>query len=270
MIDLDKNIGFTGLEATLIDYTLSRADLGNQVGSSHSYHSDDVSETSNSRVAYFDLAKDPAIFEGNGEDDYQYDMYRHMRSAALHRDPSLDPYNQKETVKPKKHCSRKIDTVVSETLWRDHHPLTNLVWLHFVLYKLTEHVLWPSAKIQSSKTTLPAAHHAKARKLEDCLLLLINALDLEGLKGTGLGSAKDLVTWSVEQGWLNEQDVIGRSNEEVETEKDEGDLLELGPSKQTSTGLTDSASSVGLVIEVAVPVRTRKTESNTSRGARQE
>lgn len=65
LIDPTKNIGFTGVETTLIDYTISRAEIFQD--------SEDV--------AYLDLENDLSLFEGDAEEEYQYEIYRYMRSA---------------------------------------------------------------------------------------------------------------------------------------------------------------------------------------------
>lgn len=58
-----RNIGRSNLKVTIIDYTLSRVEM-----------EDDLDETGEKAVAYFDLDKDLALFDGKG--DYQYDIYR--------------------------------------------------------------------------------------------------------------------------------------------------------------------------------------------------
>lgn len=68
-IDANKTLGFTGIETTLIDYTISRAELTRNNGGGE----DDV--------AFLDLEKDVALFEGDAEEEYQYEIYRYMRAA---------------------------------------------------------------------------------------------------------------------------------------------------------------------------------------------
>jgi serine/threonine-protein kinase haspin len=91
---LRRKLRFTGLETTVIDYTLSRADIL----ASTSRHSSSISCVSNTTsgsdselpemdVAYLDLDKDPALFEGDASEEYQYEIYRYMRGAALYNKP---------------------------------------------------------------------------------------------------------------------------------------------------------------------------------------
>lgn len=60
-----QKMGFTGLETTIIDYTLSRAEMEESEEDGHG-----------KRIAWYDLERDEAVFEGNAEEDYQYDIYR--------------------------------------------------------------------------------------------------------------------------------------------------------------------------------------------------
>ncbi|RPB22272.1 hypothetical protein L211DRAFT_827099 [Terfezia boudieri ATCC MYA-4762] len=93
-------IARTQLQVSLIDYTLSRA-----------------------RGAYgllsFTPLDDEALFEGKG--DYQFDIYRFMRShlQTLTPNPPLNPL-----------------TGLPELDWSQPTPATNLYWLHYLLHIL--------------------------------------------------------------------------------------------------------------------------------------
>lgn len=198
-MDTNRTFGFTGLETTLIDYTISRADM-----------------VSHSRsTAFYDLSKDSAIFEGNGEDDYQYDIYRYMRAAVLHGDP-MAPARPGTRQRGRRGRPPAV-AQDSKSPWKEHHPLTNLVWLHFLLYKLTEQLVeWPSSC--TSPAYAPGREKArrvgeKALELENRLHELTGLLDLHEMKNRketmGLESAKDLVGWAVEEGWLSEAEALG-------------------------------------------------------------
>jgi serine/threonine-protein kinase haspin len=179
---LKRKLGFTPLETTVIDYTLSRADIiestyltSSHPGPSTPSRSSSTSSISNSTtteeldVAYLDLNKDKCIFEGDAEEEYQYEIYRYMWGAVYHN----DPLNQKEPAaphkervkadnapltprrSPRKHGStntvpetprrspRKVQdkphqTAPPKDIWKHFHPKTNLVWAHFILYTLLE------------------------------------------------------------------------------------------------------------------------------------
>jgi serine/threonine-protein kinase haspin len=73
---------FSGLETTVIDYTLSRADIVSRKAEAIAEQEDEDVE-----VAYLDLNKDPALFQGDASEEYQYNIYRYMRGAALFGGP---------------------------------------------------------------------------------------------------------------------------------------------------------------------------------------
>ena len=191
-------------------------------------------------TAFFDLTKDPAIFEGDGEEDLQYDMYRYMRAAVLYGDPMAP-----ERLVPKPRGKRGVSAApipknkgantddegdASRSPWEQHHPLTNLIWLHFLHYKLTEQLAeWPSACPQPS--FVPGRHRArrireKALALERRLQDLTEMLDLQTMKDRretlALGSARELVGWAVEAGWLREEEVLGIPQQTWESDKESG------------------------------------------------
>lgn len=194
---LNRKLGFTNLETTIIDYTLSRAITSST--------DDKVAE-----VEFLDLATDPALFEGQG--DYQYDMYRRMRD------------------------------LVGDSNWADFHPITNLVWLHFILHEMlnSPHFSWPlsTKRHTHSMKGFPAVHgassnvkritspkairtsrlshdkvrHAKERDLACALKKLSNMLEDDDLGKFGLDSATSLVCFALERGWLDESDVVGEGD----------------------------------------------------------
>ena len=181
-----KRVGFTGLETTIIDYTLSRAEMGSE-----------------EQVAYMDLEQQKDLFEQDASVDYQYEIYRRMRSAVYHNNPT-EHYEQSEDT-----------SNYSRRGWKGFHPLTSLVWLHFVLHKLLEGPMrWPSKDIEA---TLGALHNSEdhieaqglAASLERALIQLQKLLDIENMPLEGLGSVRDLIAIALEEGWLEESDVVG-------------------------------------------------------------
>ncbi|KAL8745415.1 MAG: hypothetical protein Q9190_002441 [Brigantiaea leucoxantha] len=84
----------TNLDVTIIDYTLSRAAMND------------------SATLYNDLSKDPGLFQGKG--DIQYDVYRRMNQAVFQGK-----------------CKGKNP-------WAAFVPRTNVLWLHYLLSKLID------------------------------------------------------------------------------------------------------------------------------------
>jgi serine/threonine-protein kinase haspin len=188
----ERKLGFTNLETTIIDYTLSRADMTSSPrqtpqSSSSDSSQDSVESVSTDRdeeveVAYNPLQKQPQIFEGDAEDEYQYEIYRYMCKIVSHQEKSeLDP-------------------------WRPYQPKTNLLWLHFVLHKLHETIVWPSDITTKKKDK----RQKKALELEAILMQLEDLLSVERLLGEDecvLNSVAELVALALEQGWLDAEDI---------------------------------------------------------------
>jgi serine/threonine-protein kinase haspin len=185
----NKKLDFTGIETTLIDYTISRAEMG-------------VLEEEED-VAYLDLERDLALFEGDAEEEYQYEIYRYMRSAMYLGEPLGDLWE------------RWDEAEESGRTWKGYHPQTNLVWLHFVLHKLAEQIEWPS----SGKRIQDVGAAQRAEELEAALLKVNRLLDPEEMPQTGLRCASDLVVLALDQGWLDKEDVQGRAGPTTKTTK---------------------------------------------------
>ncbi|KAL9056256.1 MAG: hypothetical protein Q9162_003047 [Coniocarpon cinnabarinum] len=208
----DKKLGLTGVDVTLIDYTLSRAQVS--------------SDGAQDDLAYLDLEKDLDVFEGDGDKDYQYDIYRYMRSAVLYGDAVADIEPPSLSTVPRSRRGKQKDP------WRAHNPVTNLIWLHFILYKLTEQLEeWPSSLPAKKRKAMPKEEYTAALDLEGKVHELWALLDLEAMKerwvDEGVGSAAGLVGWAVEEGWLGADDVLGCGGNEEE----------VGEFAQTEEGL---------------------------------
>lgn len=189
-IDTKKKLGFTDLETTIIDYTISRCLLRSE------------QEGNDEGIAYHDLSQDPSVFEGDSTEEYQYDIYRYMRGAALYSDPYWEPS-----------CPEATTAKDSSTSWRSYTPITNLIWLHFILYKLLEQLDWPSATKAPPRKKKPAdyAIWKRANDLEHKLLRTQELLDPEVICQGDLTSCTDLVALALGEGWLDEADIVGMS-----------------------------------------------------------
>ncbi|OQN96713.1 hypothetical protein B0A48_17137 [Cryoendolithus antarcticus] len=189
-VNVSKTLGFTGTEATLIDYTISRASLAS-------------SGDNGNEVAFMDLANEPHLFTGDSTDEYQYDIYRYMRNAVSSLSPTA-PFPPQDTS--------------SHTPWREFHPVTNLVWLHYVLYTLLEQIAWPSAGRPPAKKRMKEWKQWKrANDLEFVLLKCQGLLEPFSNGVNGISKAGDLVGLALEEEWLRDEDVIGAvSDHEVE------------------------------------------------------
>lgn len=196
MIDVKKKLGFTGIETTVIDYTISRCRM-----------QDDS-------IAFLDLDRDSTLFEGDSTEEYQYDIYRYMRGVmyldSAYTFPSEDEVKQ------------------SGRSWEQFHPQTNLVWLHLVLYKLLEQMQWPSSK-RAPARKMKEKHKLwkRACDLEYVLQRVQELLDPGAICDNGIRSARDLVVLAIEEQWLDCMDVVGEGVEEDEELAHQMEALEV-------------------------------------------
>lgn len=251
---LRRRFRFTGLETTVIDYTLSRADIVDHDRTSASPSTLSIATPSPStsftgrEVAYLDLNKDPALFEGDASEEYQYEIYRYMRGAALYDNPLQSAPSPAPTPDPEppvtpRRSPRKNTHIrfgeVPETpqrpasssssgkakdtnIWRTFHPKTNLVWLHFLLHKLLNHLKGYEPEHLSTQDVManvdlgadaeqPGAAlkvKKKAVKLHEVLKSVSELLCPVALgREDALGSVKELVLLAVEERWVRPGDV---------------------------------------------------------------
>lgn len=250
-VDVSKSLGFTSFEATLIDYTVSRASMIPASAASKDDADDD-------QVAYIDLANDPHLFYGDSAEEYQYDIYRYMRGSIYYSSPYARFPNDGTSEEPTSNEDENENNPQNETdeneepplrtppteaqmseitqqtgrSWRQFHPQTNLVWLHYILYMLLEQMSWPAKKAPSKKTRpLEHARWQRAKELEAALLRVQEELDPGWLGEEGsLGRSGEIVAWAVEEGWLGVGDVVGGAGggEFEEFDDEEEDVLVKG------------------------------------------
>lgn len=226
-VDVRRKLGFTGLEATLIDYTISRAAMPTA-----------SSDARNAEIAYLDLSKDSHIFAGDSAEEYQYEIYRYMRSAVFLDDalaryppagaplPSSPPPHPTPPHSHPQPLPAPHPAAGETRSWSQFHPQTNLIWLHFVLHTLLKQPLWPSEQrppARPSKRTKKAAASAtaaeevtaeravrkRAAELEAALRTLQDLLQPGAVGREGMRSAGDLVGMALGEGWLDVEDVVG-------------------------------------------------------------
>ncbi|RMZ66365.1 haspin kinase [Pyrenophora seminiperda CCB06] len=254
---LRRKFRFTGLETTVIDYTLSRADIIPSLSRENVDLSHISSTTAGDEredgvdVAYLDLDKDPALFQGDASEEYQYEIYRYMRGAALFNNPlqtepsaveiaeeedqppvpvtprrsprknihiRFDSESEPEMPRrsPRKHGQPKpVDSLRQEEagreehVWRQFHPKTNLVWLHFLLHKMLNH-LAASPESLSIHQDGEDMHKVKkkAHRLHKVLQRVSELLCPVALgRREGMGSVKELVVLALEERWVRVGDV---------------------------------------------------------------
>ncbi|EWC45143.1 hypothetical protein DRE_06031 [Drechslerella stenobrocha 248] len=97
--------GFEELKVTIIDYTLSRADVPSAAGGG---------------VAYLDIASDTFMADGL----YQFEIYRMMKEEMR---------AQLELPKAHKHGKGREKAAREKLDWSVYCPRTNVVWLHYII-----------------------------------------------------------------------------------------------------------------------------------------
>ncbi|KAH7075271.1 hypothetical protein FB567DRAFT_536526 [Paraphoma chrysanthemicola] len=240
-----RKFRFAGLETTVIDYTLSRADIRFQYSRRPSSLCTNESSSTHPRteqeVAYLDLDKDPALFEGDACEEYQYEIYRYMRSAAMYGNPlgaapEMAPTTPRRSPRKNTHirfdeqdkCHPFPSKLVTPDptraklggVWKQFHPKTNLVWTHFLLHKLLSNLVssagtpdqLPVSQLMASveATEDPLKVRKKAVKLYSVLKRVSELLCPVALgKDESLCSVKELVVLALEERWLRVGDVAG-------------------------------------------------------------
>ncbi|KAK8205136.1 hypothetical protein IWZ01DRAFT_513292 [Phyllosticta capitalensis] len=217
---LERKLNFTGLETTLIDYTLSRAQM-----TSPAEHP----EPALSDIAFEDLEPQEWLFEADSSEEYQYEIYRYMRGAVFLDDPLADVDARADEAKEKGRS------------WCGFHPQTNLMWLHFLLYEMMGRIE-PTPKTKRGKGRTRTKKGApksfdeelvkRKQQLEKTLNKVQDILDPENVPTSGIWSAKDLIVLALDEGWLDEKDVIADDyyDDEETSMPEEGDVEAKGPS----------------------------------------
>ncbi|KAJ8120392.1 hypothetical protein ONZ43_g2889 [Nemania bipapillata] len=116
--------GFSGLEITILDYGLSRAQAD--------YDAEPVA---------YDLERDLSIF--TSEHAAQCRVYRQMRSFLLRGDRVCLP--------PEEHKKPYINGVDGPITWAIHEPYTNVLWLAYLYEWMADNFSGPKKEVNSFK-----------------------------------------------------------------------------------------------------------------------
>ncbi|KAF1999024.1 hypothetical protein P154DRAFT_238923 [Amniculicola lignicola CBS 123094] len=240
-------LGFSGLQTTVIDYTLSRANIPEAVqrrtslssSSSHSTYSRSSSSSSvdgavlvppKTTVAYLDLNKDLTLFQGDASEEYQYEIYRYMRGLVFHGNAFsyklMGDHNNAETTGTRDCPHLQLpDSSSEKDIWAGFYPKTNLIWCHFVLHKLLAHLEDMGGNPNSLSTqdlmrNVEGVAEDKVKGVKKRAVALhyvlnekvVKWLDPEELSTEGsVRSVAGLVDWAVGRGWLGEEDYVGEA-----------------------------------------------------------
>ncbi|PHH56120.1 hypothetical protein CFIMG_007993RA00001 [Ceratocystis fimbriata CBS 114723] len=185
--------GYSGLDITILDYGLSRAE------------DPECGEEEEVAVAY-DLEKDLSLFTSTHAD--QCKVYRQMRSFLLK--------GEREWLAPERHNIPYESGVEGPICWEDYAPYTNVLWLAYIYEYMERHFRGPKKELASF-----------TRSTKE----LWQYLDPEAPKGAPcFGSAEDVVRFAVEAGWILSEQLMGTDGSTLVENEREGledkDVLE--------------------------------------------
>ncbi|PFH58802.1 hypothetical protein XA68_13194 [Ophiocordyceps unilateralis] len=168
--DGDGFFGYSGLDMTILDYGLSRAQ--------------DPSDDEAKPVA-FDLEKDLGLFSSTHAS--QCTVYRRMRSYLLRRDRKCIPPDGHRTP-----YARGVDGPLS---WDVYAPYTNVLWLAYLYQYLQDSFGGKKRELVCfRRETREMWRHLNPEAPD---------------KVSCFGSAADVVGFAVEAGWIREHQLVG-------------------------------------------------------------
>ncbi|ROW12125.1 hypothetical protein VMCG_00728 [Cytospora schulzeri] len=180
--------GYSGLDVTILDYGLSRAE--------------DTTQIRPTPIAH-DLEKDLSLFTSTHAK--QCKVYRQMRSYLLKGDRIWLP--------PKSHNKPRERGVNGPVSWRQHHAYTNVLWLAYLYEYLVKN-------FQGSKKELAVYR----RETQELWAHLDPEAPLEILS---FSSAEDIVEFAAEAGWITEEQLVGTAHDEGYSQLGEESIIEI-------------------------------------------
>ncbi|KAK7430014.1 hypothetical protein QQZ08_003404 [Neonectria magnoliae] len=171
--------GFSGLDITILDYGLSRAE--------------DLSIDDAAPVA-FDLEKDLSLFTSTHAP--QCKVYRQMRSFLLRADRKCLP--------PEAHDTPYAQGIDGPLSWDAYVPYTNVLWLAYLYEYLVGHFSGDKKELARFKTESKE------------MWMYLNPDAKEGVPC--FGSAANVVCFAIESGWMTQEQLIGVEDSVLERE----------------------------------------------------
>ncbi|KKA30918.1 hypothetical protein TD95_002617 [Thielaviopsis punctulata] len=169
---VQHKFGFSGLDITILDYGLSRAE------------DPDCQPDEEVAVAY-DLERDLSIFTSTHAE--QCAVYRQMRSFLL--------MGQREWLPPERHNVPYEVGVEGPICWDDYAPYTNVLWLAYIYKYMTAHFAGDQGQLASFTQATDE---------------MWQYLDPDAEQGAPcFGSAEDIVRFAVEAGWILPDQLLG-------------------------------------------------------------
>lgn len=175
----DGFFGYSGLDITILDYGLSRAE--------------DLTNDDAAPIVY-DLERDLSLFTSTYNP--QCKVYRQMRSFLLRADRNWMP--------PEAHNIPYAKGIDGPLSWDAYVPYTNVLWLAYTYEYLVEH-------FEGNKREL-----AKFKKETAELWKYLNPDAPRNVPA--FGCAADVACFALESGWIQEDQLLGASTTLLERE----------------------------------------------------
>ncbi|KAL6809151.1 hypothetical protein GGI42DRAFT_317246 [Trichoderma sp. SZMC 28013] len=164
--------GYSGLEITILDYGLSRAE--------------DLTNDDSTPIVY-DLERDLSLFTSTYNP--QCKVYRQMRSFLLRAD--------REWLPPEAHSVPYAKGIDGPLSWDAYAPYTNVLWLAYTYEYMVDH-------FEGSKREL-----AKFKKETAELWKYLNPDAPKDVPA--FGCAADVACFALEAGWIRQEELLGAS-----------------------------------------------------------
>ncbi|UKZ54849.1 hypothetical protein TrVGV298_008663 [Trichoderma virens] len=175
----DGFFGYSGLEITILDYGLSRAE--------------DLTNDDSTPIVY-DLERDLSLFTSTYNP--QCKVYRQMRSFLLRAD--------REWLPPEAHHVPYAKGIDGPLSWDAYAPYTNVLWLAYTYEYMVDH-------FEGSKKELT--------KFKKDTAELWKYLNPDAPKDVpSFGCAADVACFALDAGWIREEELLGASTSVIDRE----------------------------------------------------
>ncbi|POS69193.1 hypothetical protein DHEL01_v212415 [Diaporthe helianthi] len=196
-----RRFGYSGLDVTILDYGLSRAE-----------NVEDVS----ARPIAQDLEKDLGLFTSTHAP--QCKVYRQMRSYLLKGDRICLP--------PKAHNKPYEKGINGRVSWKQHHAYTNVLWLAYLYAYLVKNFKGGKKELAIfRRESLEFWTHLNPEAPPEIL---------------SFSSAEDVVEFAVEAGWIEEDQLIGPNGDTSFSHIGDESIIEIRSSRRDDVSLRRS------------------------------
>lgn len=196
-----RRFGYSGLDVTILDYGLSRAE--------------NVDDVSAQPIAQ-DLERDLSLFTSTHAE--QCKVYRQMRSYLLKGDRICLP--------PKAHNKSYEKGVNGRVSWKQHHAYTNVLWLAYLYEYLVKNFKGGKKELAVfRRESLEFWTHLNPDAPPEIL---------------SFSSAEDVVEFAVEAGWIEEDQLVGQNGDSSFSQVGDESIIEIRTSWRDEVSLRRS------------------------------